>query len=124
VRATTPAPSLGDWPVDGLERVDRCPACASAARSLRYGGVTDRPDMCAAGRWNVFLCGECASAFLDLHPTKETGRPRLLRRDEIEPVALRGSDRAGCGARALLADVRGRLRPERADVVVIIAQKR
>jgi 2-polyprenyl-3-methyl-5-hydroxy-6-metoxy-1,4-benzoquinol methylase len=72
VRATSSAPPLGDWPADGLERVDRCPACASAERSLLYGGVTDRSYLCAAGRWNVFRCGECASAFLDPRPTKET----------------------------------------------------
>lgn len=72
MRATPPAPSLGDWPADGLERVDRCPACASPERSLLYSGVTDRSYMCAAGRWNVFRCGECASAFLDPRPTKET----------------------------------------------------
>ena len=72
VDATTPAPALGDWPADGLERVDRCPACASAGRSLLYGGVTDRSYLQAPGRWDLHRCGECGCAFLDPRPTRQT----------------------------------------------------
>jgi SAM-dependent methyltransferase len=72
VCATTPAASLGDWPADGLERVDRCPACGSAERSLLYGGVTDRSYLHAPGRWDLYRCGECGCAFLDPRPTRQT----------------------------------------------------
>lgn len=72
MRATITAPSLGDWPADGLERVDRCPACASAERSLLYGGVTDRSYLHAPGRWDLYRCGECGCAFLDARPTRQT----------------------------------------------------
>jgi SAM-dependent methyltransferase len=72
VRATTPALSLGDWPADGLERVDRCPACGHAQRSLLYGGLTDRWYLQAPGRWDLYRCGECGCAFLDPRPTRQT----------------------------------------------------
>jgi SAM-dependent methyltransferase len=72
VRATTPAPSLGDWPADGLERVDRCPACTSAERSLLYGGITDRSYLHAPGRWDLHRCGACGCAFVDPRPTRQT----------------------------------------------------
>jgi SAM-dependent methyltransferase len=72
VRATSPAPPLGEWPVDGLERVDRCPACEHAQRSLLYGGLTDRSYLHAPGRWELHRCGECGCAFLDPRPTRQT----------------------------------------------------
>jgi SAM-dependent methyltransferase len=72
VRATSPAPSLGEWPVDGLERVDSCPACGHTERSLLYGGLTDRSYLRAPGRWDLFRCGGCGCAFLDPRPTRKT----------------------------------------------------
>jgi SAM-dependent methyltransferase len=72
VRTTTPAPSLGNWPAAGLERVDRCPACRSAERSLLYGGVSDRSYLAAPGRWDLYRCSECRCGFLDPRPTKQT----------------------------------------------------
>jgi SAM-dependent methyltransferase len=72
VRGTTPAPSIGEWPADGLEPVDRCPACGSGDRALLYAGVTDRSYLHAPGRWDLHRCGDCGCAFLDPRPTKET----------------------------------------------------
>jgi SAM-dependent methyltransferase len=72
VHATSPGPTPGEWPGHGLERVDRCPACAGATRSLLYGGATDRSYLHAPGRWDFYRCGECGSAFLDPRPTRET----------------------------------------------------
>jgi SAM-dependent methyltransferase len=72
VSTTDAASSLGDWPVDGLERVDRCPACGNASRSLLYGELTDRSYLCAPGRWNLFRCAECSSAYLDPRPDDRT----------------------------------------------------
>jgi SAM-dependent methyltransferase len=72
VSSTDAASSLGDWPVDGLERVDRCPACGNASRSLLYGELTDRSYLCAPGRWNLFRCAECSSAYLDPRPDDRT----------------------------------------------------
>jgi SAM-dependent methyltransferase len=72
VRATSSAPSLGEWPVDGLERVDRCPACGHAECSLLYGGLTDRSYLHAPGRWDLYRCAGCGCAFLDPRPTRQT----------------------------------------------------
>jgi len=72
VRTTSPAPALGKWPTDGLERADRCPACGSAERSLLYGGVSDRSYLAAPGRWDLYRCGECGCGFLDPRPTRQT----------------------------------------------------
>ncbi len=72
VRTTSPGPSLGAWPAAGLERVDRCPACGSAERSLLYRGISDRSYLAAPGRWDLYRCGECRCGFLDPRPTKET----------------------------------------------------
>jgi SAM-dependent methyltransferase len=72
VSVTSSAPPVGDWPADGREYVDRCPACASAERSLLYGGVTDRSYLCAPGRWDIYRCAGCGCAFLDPRPTRET----------------------------------------------------
>lgn len=72
MRASTPTPALGDWPAHGRDRVDRCPACARAERSLLYGGVTDRSYLHAPGRWDLYRCGDCGCAFLDPRPTRQT----------------------------------------------------
>jgi SAM-dependent methyltransferase len=71
VPATTPAPSLGDWPADGLERVDRCPACGSTARSPLYRDIADRWYLHAPGHWDLHRCGGCGCAFLDPRPTRD-----------------------------------------------------
>ncbi|MBN6743213.1 hypothetical protein JKG47_22615 [Acidithiobacillus sp. MC6.1] len=39
------------WPADGLERVERCPICGEADRSLLYEGLTDKVFFCAPGQW-------------------------------------------------------------------------
>lgn len=65
-------PPVGDWPADGLERVEKCPVCGSAERSLLFDDLRDRIFFCAPGRWTMHRCGECASAYLDPRPTPET----------------------------------------------------
>lgn len=70
---TSPVDSpLGAWPRDGLERVERCPACGSASRQLLYTGLTDRSYGCAPGRWRLVRCGGCSCAYLDPRPDERT----------------------------------------------------
>ena len=64
--------TVDDWPPDGLERVRTCPACASPARSLLYDGLTDDNAHCAPGRWTLWRCKACATAYLDPRPTGST----------------------------------------------------
>ena len=69
---STLAPALGDWPADGLEPVDQCPACASPARSLMYEGLTDRSYLHAPGHWDLQRCDTCSAAYLDPRPSRLT----------------------------------------------------
>jgi 2-polyprenyl-3-methyl-5-hydroxy-6-metoxy-1,4-benzoquinol methylase len=60
------------WPAEGLERVDRCPACGSAGRALLHEGLRDRVFFCAPGEWTLYRCQDCGSAYLDPRPTPDT----------------------------------------------------
>jgi 2-polyprenyl-3-methyl-5-hydroxy-6-metoxy-1,4-benzoquinol methylase len=60
------------WPAEGLERVDRCPACGSAGRTLLHEGLRDRVFFCAPGEWTLYRCQHCGSAYLDPRPTPDT----------------------------------------------------
>ena len=69
---STLAPALDEWPADGFESVDRCPACSSQTRSLMYEGVTDRSYLHAPGRWDLHRCDACSAAYLDPRPNSQT----------------------------------------------------
>jgi 2-polyprenyl-3-methyl-5-hydroxy-6-metoxy-1,4-benzoquinol methylase len=58
-----------EWPAGGLEDVPDCPVCGSRRRQLAYEGLTDRAFLCAPGRWNLYSCDDCGSAWLDPRPT-------------------------------------------------------
>ncbi len=61
-----------EWPVDGLESVPNCPICGSDARELLHENLTDQVFFCAPGKWNMYRCKTCTSAYLDPRPTSET----------------------------------------------------
>jgi SAM-dependent methyltransferase len=63
---------LGEWPPDGLESVERCPACDETGRALLHDGLTDRTYIVAPGRWRLFRCGRCGCAYLDPRPDERT----------------------------------------------------
>jgi SAM-dependent methyltransferase len=106
VRPTSPAPTLGEWPADGLERVDRCPACGHAQRSLLYGGVTDRSYLHAPGRWELHRCGGCGCAFLDPRPTRKTVALAYGNYYERVPAAARPAAASAHGWRNLRRAIR------------------
>jgi len=60
-----------EWPADGLESVPNCPVCGAEAREVLHEGLTDRVFFCAPGKWNMYRCESCASAYLDPRPTSE-----------------------------------------------------
>jgi SAM-dependent methyltransferase len=62
----------GEWPAQGLERVERCPACGGTNRRLLYADLTDRSYRSAPGRWSLHRCGDCSCAFLDPRPDEAT----------------------------------------------------
>jgi 2-polyprenyl-3-methyl-5-hydroxy-6-metoxy-1,4-benzoquinol methylase len=61
--------SIEEWPIDDLERVQKCPVCGSEARHQLYSGLTDSVFRCAPGYWSLYQCETCRSAYLDPRPT-------------------------------------------------------
>ena len=61
-----------EWPADGLEAVHNCPLCGADKRELMHEGLTDRVFFCAPGKWNLYRCESCDSAYLDPRPTSQT----------------------------------------------------
>lgn len=63
---------LESWPVSGLEEVQCCPVCDASERKLVHSGLVDELFKVAPGRWNIFECIVCESAWLDPRPSKKT----------------------------------------------------
>ncbi len=61
-----------EWPADGLEFVPNCPVCGSENREMLHEELTDRVFFCAQGKWIMYRCESCASAYLAPRPTAET----------------------------------------------------
>jgi SAM-dependent methyltransferase len=61
----------GDWPAGRLERVPACPACGGERRAPLYRGLRDRL-LPTPGRWDLWSCGDCGSAYLDPRPDPES----------------------------------------------------
>jgi SAM-dependent methyltransferase len=61
-----------DWPAADLESVPSCPACGGDRRQLLHNGLADRQWFCAGGGWTLHRCLDCASAFLDPRPDRQT----------------------------------------------------
>ena len=58
------------WPVDELERVPACPVCEDTERDLLLGNLVDNAFFVAPGRWSLYRCRHCASAYLDPRPSE------------------------------------------------------
>lgn len=71
-RDRAPAAVPGEWPKSGLEKVDKCPVCDGTRRSLLLENLVDTLFYCAPGKWNLYSCQVCHSAFLDPRPTPDT----------------------------------------------------
>lgn len=62
----TPRP----WPQADLEAVPYCPVCGSAERAQLYADLSDCAFDVAPGKWTLYLCASCKSAWLDPRPTE------------------------------------------------------
>jgi len=62
-------PLPDSWPAEDLESLGACPACGSADRGLLFEGLRDDAFAVAPGRWTLWRCGGCSSAYLDPRPT-------------------------------------------------------
>ncbi len=63
---------LAEWPAEGLESVPDCPVCGSHERALLHDDLTDRVFGVAPGKWTLYRCIRCESAWLDPRPTRES----------------------------------------------------
>ncbi|MDE1894806.1 MAG: class I SAM-dependent methyltransferase [Xanthomonadaceae bacterium] len=66
------AQSAGEtpWPAAELERVAACPACGGTGRELLHRDLVDSVFCAAAGRWTLYRCTRCLSAYLDPRPSQ------------------------------------------------------
>lgn len=64
--------SVGDWPQNGLEWLNDCPVCHQSERQLLYSGLQDQIFFCAPGKWSLYRCAMCSSAYIDPRPTRDT----------------------------------------------------
>ena len=60
------------WPAGGLERAQACPLCGSRARTPLHTGIADHAYEHTPGRWDLHRCANCACAYLDPRPTRES----------------------------------------------------
>ena len=58
------------WPADELERVPACPVCSGMARELLQQDLVDNAFFVAPGRWTLYRCTDCHSAYLDPRPNE------------------------------------------------------
>lgn len=63
---------LGEWPPEKLESVPNCPVCGNSERALLHGELTDRVFRVAPGKWSLYCCLTCRSAWLDPRPTPQS----------------------------------------------------
>lgn len=61
-----------DWPQSDLESVEFCEICGSSHRSVLLDDLWDSIFRVAPGRWTLWHCDECGSAYLDPRPTRES----------------------------------------------------
>ncbi|MGH8157915.1 MAG: class I SAM-dependent methyltransferase [Rhodanobacter sp.] len=58
------------WPADELEHVSACPVCRGTARELLQQDLVDNAFFVAPGRWMLYRCTHCHSAYLDPRPSE------------------------------------------------------
>lgn len=68
----TPSEGVRTWPAEGIERALHCPICRSTDRRLLHAALEDRIFFTAPGKWDLWQCLACASAWLDPRPNKAT----------------------------------------------------
>ncbi|HCI53563.1 MAG TPA: class I SAM-dependent methyltransferase [Gallionella sp.] len=62
---------LNDWPSHELEQVKNCPVCGGEKREVLHENLVDNVFFVAPGRWTLYCCTQCNSAYLDPRPNLE-----------------------------------------------------
>jgi len=57
-----------DWDDEELEYLDICPVCGCTERKILYSELIDNVFFVSGGKWNMYSCIECQSAYLDPRP--------------------------------------------------------
>jgi 2-polyprenyl-3-methyl-5-hydroxy-6-metoxy-1,4-benzoquinol methylase len=60
------------WPPEGLETVVKCPVCGEADRRTLHPDLVDNVFRVAPGKWILYQCQACQSAYLDPRPSSAT----------------------------------------------------
>lgn len=60
------------WPAADLEPMPLCPVCGGHERTLLFADMTDRVFGVAPGKWTLYRCIGCKSAWLDPSPNRAT----------------------------------------------------
>lgn len=98
----TALPRLPGWPARDLEAAEACPACRGRRRELLHADVADGI-FGAPGRWTLWRCGNCGSAYLDPRPTRDSighaYRGYYTHAEAVQPAPLRGLVRIRRGLR-------------------------
>lgn len=64
--------NAGNWPSEGLSSNPLCPVCRGRHRTVLHEDLTDRVFNCAPGKWTMYHCLDCDTAYLDPCPTEAT----------------------------------------------------
>ncbi len=57
-----------EWPRESLEHLWSCPVCKQAGSKLLLGDIVDNAFFTAPGRWKLYQCQHCKSAYLNPRP--------------------------------------------------------
>lgn len=68
----TSEPWLQSWPLEDLESVQHCPACGRCEKKILYTNLVDKNFLVAAGKWSLWQCRNCNSAYLDQRPSQSS----------------------------------------------------
>ncbi len=60
------------WPLNGLESVAHCPVCGGSDREILHADLVDNAFRAAPGKWTLWRCAKCNSAYLAPRPTQST----------------------------------------------------
>lgn len=60
-----------NWPVGELERISACPVCGYDGDDLLFSNLVDNTFFVAPGKWNLYQCKNCQSAYLNPRPGEE-----------------------------------------------------
>lgn len=61
-----------NWPDNGLQIISGCPLCKCNASDKLYSGLVDAVFGCAPGKWDMYQCSECRSAYLNPRPSEDS----------------------------------------------------